>query len=73
MKNYVVMYKQVDGCCKTDLAADVVQIDVTKVDPIGGSWLDTMVFFWKVNPPITYDDISLIARLDNILSIREQY
>lgn len=67
-KNYVVLFH--DG--KTDLASDVVYI-VVQQTYFGSDWGAPMVFFLKVNPPVDYNDISVIARLSDVQSIREQY
>ena len=71
-KNWVVTYK-IDGAVKTCLAVDVVQIQVAKIDPFGTNWVNDFVFFEKVDPPVSYEDMSLIARLSDIMSIREQF
>lgn len=57
---------------KEIFAYDVVFIDYSNTKPIGAGIIgEDWVFFYKVNPPVVWDDISASVKRDCIISFSQ--
>lgn len=57
---------------KAVFAYDTVFVDFTSTKPIAGGPLGaTYVFFYKVNPPVTWDDISASVKEAELISFTQ--
>jgi hypothetical protein len=69
MQTFVIRYTN----DKSDIAADVVAVRVASTDYFGMDYGEVWMFFHKVSPPVSYDDIVLAARKSEVKAIRHQY
>ena len=67
-KNYVIRYTD----NKSDVAEAIVAIRIATTDYFGMDYGEPWMFFHKVQPPASYDDIYLCARKAGIKAVYHQ-